>query len=72
MISEGKIRQNTPPQSGIEPGPRRGQTVSYIRSPTELSRPGPWRGQTVRYISSPTELLRLTLDNSLKGKTFFF
>ena len=39
--------------AGIEPGPRRGQTVRYIHSPPELSRPGPRRGQTVRYIHSP-------------------
>jgi len=42
--------------AGIEPGPRGGQTVRYIHSPTELSWPEPRRGQTVRYINSPTEL----------------
>ena len=38
------------------PGPWRGPTVRYIRSPTEPSWPMPRKGQTVRYIHSPTEL----------------
>ena len=37
MTSQGIIPWNTPPWLGIEPGPRGGQTVSYIHSPTELS-----------------------------------
>jgi len=51
----GKISWNTPPRPGIEPGPRRGQTVRNIHCPTKLSWPGPQRGQTERYIHSPTE-----------------
>jgi len=33
----GIIPWNTLPRLGIEPGPRRGQTMRYIHSPTELS-----------------------------------
>jgi len=33
-VSQGKILRNTPPWSGIKPGPEEGQTVRY---PTELS-----------------------------------
>jgi len=39
---------------------RRGQTVSYIHSPIELSWPWPRRGQTVRFIRSLTELSQLS------------
>jgi len=46
----GKIPWNTPPWSGIEPGPQEGQTKSY---PIGLPRPRPLGGQTVSY---PTEL----------------
>jgi len=38
---------------GWEWNPRRGHTVRYIHSPTELSWPGPRGGQTVRYIHFP-------------------
>ena len=48
--------------AGIEPWPRRGQTVRCVISPIELSWPGPQRGQTVRYIHFPTELSRLTRE----------
>jgi len=50
VVSRGKIPWNNPPWSGFKPVPRRGQTMRYILSPTELSWPGPRRGQTMRYI----------------------
>jgi len=37
MISQEKIPRNTPPRPEIELGPRWGQAVSYIHSPTKLS-----------------------------------
>jgi len=47
-----KLPWNKSPWLEIGLQPKKGQTVRYIHSPTELS----WRGQTVRYIHSPTEL----------------
>jgi len=52
-ITQGKIPWNIPPWLGIEPGPRRGQTVRCIHSPIEPSWPRARRGQTVRCIHSP-------------------
>jgi len=37
VIGQGEIPWNTTSWLGIEPGSRRGQTVRYIPSPTELS-----------------------------------
>jgi len=53
---------------GIEPGPRGGQTVRFINSPTELSWPGPWGGQTVRCIDPTTDLSWLNHLWRLKSK----
>ena len=60
VVSRGKIPWNNPPWSGFKPVPRRGQTMRYILSPTELSWPGPRRGQTMRYI------LPLLIYNDIK------
>jgi len=62
----GNVPWNIPLRSGIEPGPRRGQIMRYIHSPTELSWPGPQKEQTVRYTHSPTEL---SWPGPLRGQT---
>jgi len=70
VVSQGKIPWNTPPLLGIEPRPRRGQTVSYNHSYTKVSWPHYWHINIALFLfllcdQCPTCMLPLDTNDAL-------